>query len=123
MAYEKYPYWWIIGTKAGDAVTLAHRSQEIKFGNGYGQNIADGPNAETKQLPFEFTGQVNEKYTNPKDVYKFLRMHFITPFEYTAPDGEVGLYIATPESVTYNQVSPLVGTVTATLKTAVGFVS
>lgn len=118
-----WPYWWPNQIQDGGTVSLAFRTQEIQFGNGYGQNVSDGPNAETKQLNFSFMGQTNDKHTNPKDVYNFLRRHYITPFQYTANDGEVGLYVVVPESLTYTPNGRLAATVSATFKTAIGFVN
>ena len=123
MAYEIWPYYWPVQIQSGAAVSLNYRTQELQFGSGYGQNVADGPNAETKQVSFEFMGQLNEEWLNPQDVYAFLRRHFVTPFEFTPADGEKGLYVAVADSVTYTPTSRLTATVSATLKTAVGFVS
>lgn len=122
MAVAKWPYWWPVQIQDGAGVSLQFRTQEIQFGNGYGQNISDGPNAETKQVSFSFVGQTNDKHTNPKDVYAFLRSHFVTPFEFTTADGEKGLYVAVADSVQYTPTGRLTATVSATLKTAVGFV-
>lgn len=119
MAYDQFPYYWRVNLQESGTVGTEFRTQEIKFGNGYGQTIPDGPNAETKQIPISFVGQLNEQWNNPKDVYDFLRAHRVTPFEYTPADGETGLFIAT--DVSYNRQSELIATVTATLKTAVGF--
>ena len=123
MAIEVWPYWWPNQIQDGAAVSIGYRTQEIQFGNGYGQNISDGPNPETKQQAFSFTGQTNDKHTNPKDVYAFLRRHFVTPFRFTTTDGETGLYIVDATSLTYTPQGRLTATVSATFKTAVGFVN
>lgn len=122
MAVEKWPYYWPVQIQDGAPVSLAYRTQEIQFGQGYGQNVADGPNAETKQFGLTFVGKTNEKWSNPQEAYNFLRQHFVVPFEFTTPDGETGLYVVQADSVRYSPTGRLTATVTATLKTAIGFV-
>ncbi|UGO55276.1 putative minor tail protein [Escherichia phage JLBYU60] len=119
---NEWPYYWHMQLQGGGDVQLAFRSEELQFGNGYGQNIADGPNAETKQFPVQFVGLTTDKWCNPKLVYNFLRGHFVKPFVVTAPDGETGLFVVERSSLSYTDNGHLTATVSATLKTAIGFV-
>lgn len=119
---NEWPYYWHMQLQGGGDVQLSFRSEELQFGNGYGQNIADGPNAETKQFPIQFVGLTNDKWNNPKLVYNFLRAHFVRPFIATAPDGEKGLYVVERSSLSYTDNGHYTATVAATLKTAIGFV-
>lgn len=119
---NEWPYYWHMQLQGGGDVQLAFRSEELQFGNGYGQNIADGPNAETKQFPVQFIGLTTDKWCNPKLVYNFLRGHFVKPFVVTAPDGETGLFVVERSSLSYTDNGHHTATVSATLKTAIGFV-
>lgn len=119
---NEWPYYWHMQLQGGGDVQLAFRSEELQFGNGYGQNIADGPNAETKQFPVQFIGLTTDKWCDPKLVYNFLRGHFVKPFVVTAPDGETGLFVVERSSLSYTDNGHNTATVSATLKTAIGFV-
>jgi phage-related protein len=85
MAIETF----IWSTQHGDSPEITYRVRTSKFGNGYAQNVGDGPNNKEDSYPITCVGQK----TAVLKIMEFLDRHAgAKAFLWTTPLGELGLF-------------------------------
>jgi phage-related protein len=85
MAIERFT--WLTGR--GETPDINYRVRSSKFGNGYAQNVGDGPNNKEDSYPITCVGH-KEKV---QQIMAFLDRHAgAKAFLWTTPLGELGLF-------------------------------
>ncbi|MEE5149110.1 phage tail protein [Pseudomonas alliivorans] len=76
-------------TQHGDAPDITYRVRTSQFGNGYKQDVGDGPNNKEDSYPITFTG-TKERVLQ---IMEFLDRHAgAKAFLWTTPLGQIGLF-------------------------------
>ncbi|WP_212625066.1 phage tail protein [Pseudomonas sp. PP3] len=76
-------------TQHGDSPEITYRVRTSKFGNGYAQNVGDGPNNKEDSYPVTCVGQK----AKVQQIMAFLDRHAgAKAFLWTTPLGELGLF-------------------------------
>lgn len=94
MAIETFTW----STQHGDAPEIAFRVRTARFGNGYKQDVGDGPNNKEDSYPITHTGPE----ARVQQIVDFLDRHAgAKAFLWTTPLGQLGLfscksYVPTP---------------------------
>ncbi|WP_423783660.1 phage tail protein [Gibbsiella quercinecans] len=83
----------IQGGAAGTSITDNIRTAQ--FGNGYIQTAGSGIQGERRSVQV-----IHGSKAEWRSVYNFVREHKLKPFIWTPPDGDIGLFIVVPDSVT-----------------------
>lgn len=63
------------------------------FGNGYIQTASSGINTKRRTVPIVYGG------SDWEEVYNFCQDHVTKPFVWKAPDGRMGVFVVTADSV------------------------
>lgn len=85
MAIERFAW----PTGRGEAPEISYRVRTSKFGNGYAQNVGDGPNNKEDSYPITCVGQK----ATAREIMEFLDRHAgAKAFLWTTPLGELGLF-------------------------------
>lgn len=116
MAVETFKWGCQLG--AG-AITYKDTVREAQFGDGYSQVAANGINSTAIEVPLLYSGQNAEI----DQVLAFLRAHTVKAFAITPPGEKLGLYRVVADSITRDQLSQKVATLTWTIKRAYGVFS
>ena len=86
---------WCTQIQGGAAkVAVSNNVRAVSFGNGYIQTASSGFNTKRRTVPIVYGGMDWE------EVYDFCQDHVTKPFIWTAPDGRMGVFVVTAESVT-----------------------
>jgi len=76
-------------TQHGDAPDITYRVRTSQFGNGYKQDVGDGPNNKEDSYPITFTGTKESVL----QIMEFLDRHAgAKAFLWTTPLGQLGLF-------------------------------
>ncbi|MDD1002440.1 phage tail protein [Pseudomonas sp. TNT2022 ID642] len=85
MAIEKFTW----PTGRGETPDINYRVRSSKFGNGYAQNVGDGPNNKEDSYPITCVGHK----VRVQQIMAFLDRHAgAKAFLWTTPLGELGLF-------------------------------
>lgn len=113
MAVEKYRWGCQLG--AGP-VTKKKTVRTAQYGDGYEQTAEQGINSTMIEAPLIHTGfnaEIN-------DIEAFLLAHTVKAFEITPPGDVLGLYRVVADSISRDQVSQNIATLTWTIRRAYG---
>lgn len=85
---------WCTQIQGGAAkVAVSNNVRAISFGNGYIQTASSGINTKRRTVPIVYGGSDWEA------VYNFCQDHVTKPFVWKAPDGRMGVFVVTADSV------------------------
>lgn len=85
MAIERFTW----PTERGSAPDITYRGRTARFGNGYKQEVGDGPNNKEDSYPITSTGT----QATISQIMDFLDRHAgVKAFLWTTPLGQVGLF-------------------------------
>lgn len=113
MALETYKWGCQLG--AG-AVTYKDTVRSAQFGDGYEQVAAQGINSTMIEAPLVYAGRTAEV----NEILTFLRAHTVKAFAITPPGEVLGLYRVVADSISKEQLSEHVATLSWTIKRAYG---
>jgi phage-related protein len=100
----------------GATVSEKPRLVEARFGDGYTQRAGDGINVIAQSWSLRFSGRTATEYAA---ILSFLRAQSgYTAFDWTAPDGTVGIWVC--REWTYTPDTAAANTVTATFERVFG---
>lgn len=103
---------WCTQIQGGAAqAAISNNMRTASFGNGAIQSASSGIHTERRNIPI-----IHGSRKDWRDVYKFVRSHVMKPFIYTPPDGEMGVFIVSPNSVALKPVGGGVYEVSATFE-------
>ncbi len=85
---------WCTQIQGGAAkVAISNNIRSIVFGNGYIQTASSGINTKRRTVPIVYGG------SDWVEVYNFCQDHVTKPFVWKAPDGRMGVFVVTADSV------------------------
>lgn len=112
MAVEKYRW----GCEPGGAMTRKKTVRAVQFSDGYEQVAEQGINSTVIEAPLIHTG-LNAEID---EVQAFLEAHMVKAFTITPPGDVLGLYRVVADSLTRDQLSDNVATLSFTIRRAYG---
>jgi phage-related protein len=116
MAVEQFK--WPAQHGAG-AITYKDTVRTAQYGDGYEQVAEQGINSTVIEMPLIHTAQNAEV----DEVLAFLRAHTVKAFSIEPPGEVLGLYRVIADSITKDQLSQHVATVSWTIRRAYGVFS
>lgn len=82
----------------GGAGSVSNNIRVAQFGNGYRQTASGGRNTNRREFNIVYVG------TDYLDVLDFIQEHTLKKFLWIPPDGRIGLFIVSPDSISLKPI-------------------